>query len=587
MLFYLLLKYIFMVYIPYFIYQCINKTYFSKNRLTTTPIKSIEDGDYTKTRYTPCKVPKDIDVIVIGSGIGGLTTGALLAKAGKKVLVLEQHYIAGGTTHSFEDKGVEHETGLHYIGNIEKRKPILDLISYNPIEWCKLGWEREDERFIYDEIFIGQNQYEFEAGEKNLVSYLMERFPYTNKSKLETYFSLIKKAAKKDMFFISKMLPFKCLAKLVSWYDSEYTYYCETSAYDVVKTLFDDDELIAVLFGQFGDYGMTPKTASFFIHASIVNHYLEGGWFPKGGTGVIANEICKTIKQYGGEVLVGKAVKEIAIDGNGAYGVIMDNDELIKAHSIVSAVGVRNTFHSLIKNKKYPTIYDDMLDKMPPSVQHMYCFVKLDGSPKDLKLRSSNFWIYPHNNYQKVMEDYLDDPLNAPIPLFMGFSCMKDESWSEKYPGVSNAIILSIAKKEWFDSWENERCMKRGKDYEGFKKQIGDRMLDEGLFRFYPELREKVLETNIGTPLSTQFYLNAHGGESYGLDMNLYRLTQSTDLRPTTDINGLYLTGQDICTLGVTGAMMAGVLTANVVAGYDNMTDIVLGNNIVKDLQRS
>ena len=95
-----------------------------------------------------------------------------------------------------------------------------------------------------------------------------------------------------------------------------------------------------------------------------------------------------------------------------------------------------------------------------------------------------------------------------------------------------------------------------------------------------------MLETNIGTPLSTQFYLNAVDGESYGMDMNLYRLTKSIDLRPKTDINGLYLTGQDICTLGVTGAMMAGVLTANVVAGYDNLTDIIIGNNIVKDLQK-
>ena len=221
---------------------------------------------------------------------------------------------------------------------------------------------------------------------------------------------------------------------------------------------------------------------------------------------------------------------------------------------------------------------------MGPSVQHMYCFVKLEGNPRELNLRSSNFWIYPHGDYEKVMEDFIDDPLNAPIPLFMGFSCMKDSEWSDKYPNVSNAIILTAAKKEWFEDWENEKCTKRGRDYEGYKKQIGERMLEEGLFRFYPELRDKVLHYDIGTPLSTQFYLNAHDGESYGLDMNFYRLTQAVDLKPKTEINGLYLTGQDICTLGVTGAMMSGVLTANVIGGYDNMVDIVIGNNIIKDL---
>lgn len=574
---------------PVIIYQFITKLFYSYSRLKVKPINFISNTnteDFTRNRYTKSKVPDNLDVIVIGSGIGGLTCGSLLAKGGKRVVVLEQHYIAGGTTHSFEDKGVEHETGLHYIGNIEKRKPILDLVSHTPIEWCKLGWERDDGRFVYDEIFIGDNAYEFEAGEKNLFNYLMKRFPETNELNLLTYFRMIKRAAKKELFFVAKILPFKFMGKLISLFDAEYKYFCETSAYDIVKSLFFDEELIAVLFGQFGDYGMTPKTASFFIHASIVNHYLEGGWFPKGGTGVIANEMCKTINVYGGEVLVGKKVTRILCDKEGAYGVEMQNGDVLRAKNIISATGVRNTFHSLMKYNDYPKIYDTMLEKMPPSVQHMYCFVKLDGSPKSLNLRSSNFWIYPHADHDKTINEFLEDPINAPIPLFMGFSSMKDSNWENKYPGFSNAIILTVAKKEWFEEWENERCMKRGQDYEEFKKQIGERMLEEGLFRFYPELRDKVLETNFGTPLSTQFYLNAFGGESYGMDMNLYRLTQSINLRPRTDINGLFLTGQDVCTLGVTGAMMAGVLTANVVAGYDNMTDIVLGNNIVKDLKR-
>ena len=80
----------------------------------------IESTDYNKNRYSHKKIPNNIDVIVIGSGIGGLTTAGLLSKTGKKVLVLEQHYVAGGTTHSFVDKGIEHETGIHYIGKIKK-----------------------------------------------------------------------------------------------------------------------------------------------------------------------------------------------------------------------------------------------------------------------------------------------------------------------------------------------------------------------------------------------------------------------------------------------------------------------------------
>ena len=104
-----------------------------------------------RDRYNVRKIPENLDAIVIGSGIGGLSCAAYLAKVGKKVLVLEQHYIAGGCMHSFEEKGVEHETGIHYIGNVNKRKIVLDLITDTPIEWCKMG---EKNNGVYDEIYI-------------------------------------------------------------------------------------------------------------------------------------------------------------------------------------------------------------------------------------------------------------------------------------------------------------------------------------------------------------------------------------------------------------------------------------------------
>ena len=381
-----------------------------------------------------------------------------------------------------------------------------------------------------------------------------------------------------------KIFPYKFLSKFLCWFDRDYEYYCKENAYDVVSKIFNDKELISVLFGQFGDYGITPKKASFFIHASIVNHYLEGGWFPKGGTGVIANEICKTIKHYGGEVLVGKKVDKILVSNNNVYGVRMENGDNIYCNTVVSATGLKNTFTRLVNPTDKTKVYQNILDNIKSSVQHMYCFVKLDGTPQELNLRSSNFWIYPHRDYEKVTTEFLDDPLNAPIPLFMGFSCMKDSEWTKKYPNYSNAIILTEAKKEWFEEWENKKCMKRGKDYEEFKNQIGKRMLEEGLFRFFPELRDKVLHFNIASPLTTQYYLNTCDGESYGLDMNYYRLTKSIEIRPKTNVKGLYLTGQDICSLGVTGAMIAGVLTANVIAEFDNIIDIFLDNNIIKNL---
>ena len=118
---------------------------------------------------------------------------------------------------------------------------------------------------------------------------------------------------------MAKVLPYKWLSYFFAGYDYKYDYYCKTSAYDFIKQIFKgEEELISVLLGQFGDYGAAPKKASFFLHANIVNHYIEGGWFPSGGTGVIANEICKTIKSCGGNVLVGKSARKV-IELNYSY----------------------------------------------------------------------------------------------------------------------------------------------------------------------------------------------------------------------------------------------------------------------------
>ena len=103
------------------------------------------------------------------------------------------------------------------------------------------------------------------------------------------------------------------MSSLIKYIDPVFYHYSKTSAYDTIKNLIKDEELISLLCGQMGDYGQTPKEASFFIHASIVNHYLDGGWYPKGGPKVIANNIIKTIEEYNGTVLVGKAVKSLYI----------------------------------------------------------------------------------------------------------------------------------------------------------------------------------------------------------------------------------------------------------------------------------
>ena len=587
-------------------------------------INEVVGEDYHKVRYPKKKnkriqqiksegvVSGDIlgvDTIIVGSGIGGLTTAALLAKSGKRVMVLEQHTVAGGTTHSFIDHGVDHEVGLHYVGNVPKLLEVFDIIGGanesifcedswwkfigGNIKWAQMGAENPDGKMIYDEIHIDDQSYHFEAGEENLSAYLKSRFPGETDA-IDKYFVLIKKASEKNLFFLLKVFPWTWLSYFIRYIDPDYYTFVNQTVIDVLSVLTKNKKLIAVLCGQYGDYGIVPSKASFFFHAAVVNHYLGGGWFPRGGTSVIAKNICKTIFENGGRVYVGRGVKQIITETVGVRwgsarttcvkGVKMDNGDIIYANEVVSSVGVRNTFERLVTADI--GVYRELIDNIKPSVQHMYCFIKLRGDPASLGLRSSNLWIYPHGDYDTLEDEFLKDPLEAPMPMFMGFSCMKDPDWQRNYPGLSNAIILTLAKKEWFAEWDNERCGKRGDVYNDYKDRIGERMLEEGLYKFFPNTRGNVEHFEMGTPLTTQHYLGAKYGESYGLGINKHRLLNGHALRPKTHIQGLYLTGQDICTLGVAGALNSGVMTANVIMKYDNLIDIAMGNNIIEDLQQ-
>lgn len=241
-----------------------------------------------KNLYKYDKVPQSLDAIVIGSGIGGLSTAGFLSRCGRKVLVLEQHDIAGGSTHSFEDHGFEFDTGIHYVGNMSKRKKILDLICLDKIEWDKMGSESD---FVYDEIYLEDEYYRFRAGKENFINDLIKKFP-DEADAIRSYIELVEKVSKKDLFFHLKILKPKFLANIIAkYFCQEFYRYIDETTYDVIKRFTKNEKLIAVLCGQFGDIGKPPKESNFFMHASIVNHYLEGGWYPRGGSSEIANRL--------------------------------------------------------------------------------------------------------------------------------------------------------------------------------------------------------------------------------------------------------------------------------------------------------
>ena len=129
-------------------------------------------------------------------------------------------------------------------------------------------------------------------------------------------------------------------------------------------------------------------------------------------------------------------------------------------------------------------------------------------------------WIL---NAPKLMKEYYEEPLDNKMPLFIGSSSAKDSSWDERFPGKSNLVILAPFPKNYLQEWEKQRCGKRHNDYKRLKTELAQKMIREGIQKFYPRALGKIISYTVGTPLTTQHYLGSVEGESYGLLSNRRR----------------------------------------------------------------
>lgn len=512
------------------------------------------------------------DAIVIGSGIGGLCTAALLSKLGKKVLVLERHYVAGGFTHTYYRKGYEWDVGVHYIGEVHRKNSILrkvfDCITDEKLEWAEMPE-------VYDKIFFPDTSYELVAGTQNFRNKLCEYFPEEQKA-IDQYLELVfALASSAKNYFSAKALP-PLISTLASpFLTSKFLKLAQKTTLEVLSSLTQNPKLIGLLTAQYGDYGLPPSQSSFAIHAMVVKHYLEGAAYPVGGSGKIAETILPIIESSGGNILVRAEVKQVLIEKGKAVGVQLQSGDKLRAPCMISDTGFTQTVTRLLSKEISEKLgLWNKLQKVKPSTGHLCVYLGLQESSETLKLPKSNYWIYPTYDHDQNLKKYLQDPLHTPPPVtYISFPSSKDPTWGQRFPGKSTIEIIGVAPFEWFEKWNGTAWNKRGEDYKAYKEKLAAPLLEK-LYEHLPQVKDKIDHLEISTPLSTQHFCNYEKGEIYGLDHTPERFTYSW-LRPHTAIPNFYLTGQDIVSDGVGGALMAGVLTASAISKRNLVSDIL------------
>ncbi|KAF0980152.1 hypothetical protein FDP41_013366 [Naegleria fowleri] len=542
---------------------------------STTEVDSISPKEVKKKKITKnifsqnsLNDVKDIDAIIIGSGIGGLACGAILSKAGKKVIVLEQNKTAGGSLHTFKRGGFPFEAGIHYIGNFEEGgalKVLLDTLCDKKIEMDELCSEYDDV-VIYD---TSKNQLlkriEIPKGKKNYVNCLKNAFP-EEKQAIDKYMQQYEETAKtlndyRVPYLFLKLLPV-WIAKLAApVLCAPYFKLVNTTVKSVLESCTKNKTLQSCLAYFYGDYGMQPKECPFNVHYSVQSHYMEGAYFPKKGAVDIVESLIKVIRKSGGDVFTKAKVASIIIKNGKATGVQMSNGVIAQAKTVISNAGLYNTFKNLITESDQ-TKYNlrNQIDNYRPSQQLNCVFIGYDKSAEELGLRYQNCWLSTSDDLDGQRERYIHTE-DGSIDPKQGID-IPDLLFSIK-PQKNNTYITCCfeTKYEWFKEWEHQRCKKRGAGYLEIKQQLTERAL-ELLHIAYPQLKiftPDVLDSS--TPLTCQHYLACPFGEAYGRKMDADYFTNLEVGRPETPIEGLYLTGQDIFSLGVAGALASSLLT--------------------------
>ncbi|MCC6137549.1 MAG: NAD(P)/FAD-dependent oxidoreductase [Bdellovibrionaceae bacterium] len=512
----------------------------------------------TNRKYTKELAQASYDAIVIGSGLGGLTTASFLARNGKKVIIFEKHNVPGGFTHTFKRKGYEWDVGVHYVGQMGDPKNLMrklfDYITDSQLQWASMGE-------LYDRIKIGAKTYDFIKGEDKLIRELVSKFPEEEKA-IHRYFKLIKSVSQSTGFFFGERSMPWFLSYTIGFFMRLFTNkWAQKTTYEVLRQLTANEELIAVLCGQCGDYGLTPQKSSFAIHAGLVGHYLEGGYYPVGGAGSIYQKILQGIESRGGRLVLATEVESILVDRNKATGVRLKNGDSVFAKKIISNAGARNTFMRLWpQSVKLPSRIQKQLQEIRPSMAHVCLYVGLKASDEQLQLPKNNIWLYENKNFDAHFDKQLQHPSFEPPLTYISFPSAKDPAWAQKHPHKATVQIIAPCPYAWVEQWKTQSWLKRDEEYAAFKEQWQKSLLEK-LLSVAPQVKDFVDHCEVSTPLTTQHFSNYQNGEIYGLEHTPARMKVKW-LRAHTPIKNLFLTGQDIVMVGVGGALFSGVITS-------------------------
>jgi len=495
------------------------------------------------------------DVIVIGSGMGGMTTATALSRMGHKVLLLEQAQAIGGLTHSFTREGFSWDVGLHYcgiFGHDQFAGRILDWLSGGSIEFHSIGT-------VYDTLHFPEG-FDISVG-RPAEAYKMElkdQFS-DNAAEIDAYFEALQSAHEAAYIVgTERSIPEPFRSAHRWWNKKMIQRWAGRTTGEVIDELISNPKLAAVLSAQWGTYGGKPKEASFAFHGMVMGHYLEGAAYPVGGAGAIAKGLVPVIEAAGGSARAGTPVSEILFEDGKAVGVRTQSGEEFNAPTIVSAIGAGETVKHLLSEDIRQQTWAQEIATFKPSICHFDLYLGFEGDISKHGATRANHWFFDSwDTYDTTWAGGDMEPFSM---AFVSFSSLKNPTHD---PGPTNkhtADVMLLADWSSVAKFAHGGADEHPDEWAAFKQSIESRLLDFFKEKF-PDLASLITYHELGTPLATAFFTGHEKGGFYGVETTPRRML-SDALNARTPVSGLFLSGQDVMSPGIAGALAGGMFGA-------------------------
>jgi phytoene dehydrogenase-like protein len=503
---------------------------------------------------------QDVDVVVIGSGAGGLAAAVALARAGKSVAVFEQHYLPGGWCHSFPLGGYKFSPGVHYLGELGEggrlRKIYEGLGVARDLVFSELNPDG------YDRVVMGggaeATSFDFPKGRDRLTERLKRRFPQ-ERAGIDGYLRDVANMSREldaamSLKGVREIVSFPLRAPTVARWGLR-------SAETLLAHHLRDPKLRALLAAQAGDHGLPPSRVPAAIHGAVTSHYFDGGWYPVGGGGALARAFVKALRRAGGTIHVRTGVDRILVEEGRAIGVRLADGTEVRAREVISNADPGVTYGRLLPREHHSRITRARLATQKWSTSAISLFFAVDMDLRAAGMTSGNLWSYAGGDVERAYGRGLRawGPDDGEIEsLFLTATTLKDPS--KRARGHHTLEAFTFVSHEAFARWSATACGARPADYAALKEKLTARMIS-AIGRVVPGLDRHVVFAELGTPLTNTFYCAATDGNLYGTEKSLLGIGPFAH-QIRTEVKGLRQVGASTLSHGVMGAHLSGLFAA-------------------------